>query len=67
VRTFATKLLRLVVVIIAVTFFSFSLIKLVPGDPATYIINFDPSGTLKANCTRICTSTIRSSCSTGTG
>jgi peptide/nickel transport system permease protein len=48
VRTFATKLLRLVVVIIAVTFFSFSLIKLVPGDPATYIINFDPSGTLKA-------------------
>ena len=47
-RTFATKLLRLVIVIIAVTFFSFTLIKLVPGDPVDYIINYDPSGQLKA-------------------
>ena len=47
-RTFATKLLRLVIVIVAVTFFSFALIKLVPGDPVDYIINYDPSGQLKA-------------------
>jgi ABC-type dipeptide/oligopeptide/nickel transport system permease component len=33
VRTFAPKLLRLVIVIVAVTFFSFALIKLVPCDP----------------------------------
>jgi ABC-type dipeptide/oligopeptide/nickel transport system permease component len=33
VRTFAPKLLRLVIVIVAVTFFSFALIKQVPGDP----------------------------------
>ena len=39
-RTLVTKLLRFIVVIIAVTFFSFSLIKLVPGDPVNYIIPF---------------------------
>jgi peptide/nickel transport system permease protein len=39
-RTSATKLVRLIIVVIAVTFFSFSLIKLVPGDPVNYIIPF---------------------------
>jgi peptide/nickel transport system permease protein len=52
VRTFATKLLRFFIVIVAVTFFSFCLIKLVPGDPVNYIINYDPSGKLKAQLHR---------------
>jgi peptide/nickel transport system permease protein len=47
VRTLVTKLLRFIVVIIAVTFFSFSLIKLVPGDPVNYIIPFG-SNAIKA-------------------
>ncbi len=46
-RTVVTKLLRFIIVIIAVTFFSFSLIKLVPGDPVNYIIPFG-SGAIKA-------------------
>jgi peptide/nickel transport system permease protein len=52
VRTFATKLLRFLIVIVAVTFFSFCLIKLVPGDPVNYIINYDPSGHLRAQLHR---------------
>lgn len=39
-RAISTKLLRLFIVVIAVTLFSFSLIKLVPGDPINYIIPF---------------------------
>jgi peptide/nickel transport system permease protein len=47
VRSFSTKLLRLAIVVVAVTLFSFSLIKLVPGDPINYIIPFG-SPALKA-------------------
>lgn len=39
-RLIAMKVSRLVVVVLIVTFFSFCLIKLVPGDPVTKIIPF---------------------------
>jgi peptide/nickel transport system permease protein len=40
VRLFAAKLLRLVVVLLVVTFLTFCLIKLLPGDPVQKIIPF---------------------------
>jgi peptide/nickel transport system permease protein len=39
-RTIATKVIRLVVVLLAVTFFSFSLLHLTPGDPARTAVPF---------------------------
>jgi peptide/nickel transport system permease protein len=42
-QTFAQKVLQLVVVLLIVTFFSFCLIKLIPGDPVSKIIPFGTS------------------------
>jgi peptide/nickel transport system permease protein len=42
-RTIATKVIRLVVVLLAVTFFSFSLLHLTPGDPARTAVPFATS------------------------
>src|SRR5215210_1175713 len=39
-RTVATKVIRLVVVLLVVTFFSFSLLHLTPGDPARTAVPF---------------------------
>lgn len=39
-RTIATKVIRLVVVLLVVTFFSFSLLHLTPGDPARTAVPF---------------------------
>jgi peptide/nickel transport system permease protein len=39
-RTVATKVIRLIVVLIVVTFFSFSLLHLTPGDPARTAVPF---------------------------
>ena len=42
-QTFAQKVIQLVLVLLVVTFFSFCLIKLIPGDPVSKIIPFGTS------------------------
>jgi len=61
------RLARLVIVLVCVTFFSFFLLQLLPGDPVTTIAADRAAGGSSGRSSSRTSSTSRSTSSTGTG